>query len=153
MAIKVNARETELKFGKEATYHSAMIWKMKQIRRFLRHKKGTQIPWITQIWSLARLMMDCIARNQNKSIKILGQSPEIKSHSLLQKICVIHVICVRLKKHTASRWFSRWSGFAAFSGTEEGHTDSADGTDFLEPRMADDYSRILTFILTRIDVK
>ena len=42
MAIKVNARETELKFGKEATYHSAMIWKMKQIRRFLRHKKGTQ---------------------------------------------------------------------------------------------------------------
>ena len=51
MAIKVNARETELKFGKEATYHSAMIWKMKQIRRFLRHKKGTQIPWITQIWS------------------------------------------------------------------------------------------------------
>ena len=28
MAIKVNARETELKFGKEATYHSAMIWKM-----------------------------------------------------------------------------------------------------------------------------
>ena len=49
MAIKVNARETELKFGKEATYHSAMIWKMKQIRRFLRHKKGTQIPWITQI--------------------------------------------------------------------------------------------------------
>ena len=39
MAIKVNARETELKFGKEATYHSAMIWKMKQIRRFLRHKK------------------------------------------------------------------------------------------------------------------
>ena len=49
MAIKVNARETELKFGKEATYHSAMIWKMKQIHRFLRHKKGTQIPWITQI--------------------------------------------------------------------------------------------------------
>ena len=49
MAIKVNARETELKFGKEATYHSAMIWKMKQIRRFLRHKKGTQIPWITRI--------------------------------------------------------------------------------------------------------
>ena len=43
MAIKVNARETELKFGKEATYHFAMIWKMKQI------KKGTQIPWITQI--------------------------------------------------------------------------------------------------------
>ena len=37
MAIKVNARETELKFGKEATYHFAMI------------KKGTQIPWITQI--------------------------------------------------------------------------------------------------------
>ena len=49
MAIKVNARETELKFGKEATYHSAMIWKMKLIRHFLRHKKGTQIPWITQI--------------------------------------------------------------------------------------------------------
>ena len=49
MAIKVNTRETELKCGKEATYHSAMIWKMKQIRRFLRHKKGTQIPWITQI--------------------------------------------------------------------------------------------------------
>ena len=47
MAIKVNARETELKFGKEGTYHSAMIWKMKQIRRLLRHKKGTQIPWIT----------------------------------------------------------------------------------------------------------
>ena len=39
MAIKVNARETELKIGREATYHSAMIWKMKQIRRFLRHKK------------------------------------------------------------------------------------------------------------------
>ena len=50
MAIKVNARETELKIGKEATYHSAMIWKMKQIRRFLQHKKGTQIPWITQIF-------------------------------------------------------------------------------------------------------
>ena len=30
MAIKVNARETELKFGKEATYHFAMIWKMKE---------------------------------------------------------------------------------------------------------------------------
>ncbi len=68
MAIKVNARETELKFGKEATYHSAMIWKMKQIRRFLRHKKGTQIPWITQIWSLytALRRFYCCARNQSK---------------------------------------------------------------------------------------
>ncbi len=50
MAIKVNARETELKFGKEETYHSAMIWKMKQIRRFLRHKKVTLIPLMTQIF-------------------------------------------------------------------------------------------------------
>ena len=38
MAIKVNARETELKFGKEATYHFAMIWKMKQIRRRRAHR-------------------------------------------------------------------------------------------------------------------
>ena len=98
MAIKVNARETELKFGKEATYHSAMIWKMKQIRRFLRHKKGTQIPWITQI-----LLIDncCSARNQNKSIKILGQGPEIKSHSLLPKnLCHPCYLCDQ-KKHPA----------------------------------------------------
>ena len=69
MAIKVNARETELKFGKEATYHSAMIWKMKQIRRFLRHKKGTQIPWITQIL----LIDNCLYS---------------------QKICATRAICV-----------------------------------------------------------
>ena len=84
MAIKVNARETELKFGKEATYHSAMIWKMKQIRRFLRHKKGTQIPWITQILEprTALRRFYCCARNQSKSIKkIWGQGPEMAEAS------------------------------------------------------------------------
>ena len=80
MEIKVNARETELKIGKEATYHSAMIWKMKQIRCFLRHKKVTQIPWITQIWSLCAALRRfyCCARNPSKSIKNLGAKPRNK---------------------------------------------------------------------------
>ena len=80
MAIKVNARETELKFGKEATYHSAMIWKMKQIHRFLRHKKGTQIPWITQILEPRTALRRFIAAqeiNQNLLKEFGGQSPEM----------------------------------------------------------------------------
>ena len=67
MAIKVNARETELKFGKEATYHSAMIWKMKQIH-------------ITQILEPRTALRRFIAAqeiNQNLLKEFGGQSPEM----------------------------------------------------------------------------
>ena len=83
MAIKVNARETELKFGKEATYHSAMIWKMKQIRRFLRHKKGTQIPWITQI-----LLID----NRKRSRPNLSEASKKEHVHFLHKLTPCQVL-------------------------------------------------------------